>query len=90
MRGGGEIDWCGSPIAGCNDRMSDKESVGPAFRLHQNTFYPRPSEIQKENKMFAKIKCIEFLKSSWFQFELYYYTYYEILSKVTLICNINM
>lgn len=40
--------------------------------------------------MFAKIKCIEFLKSSWFQYELYYYTYYEILSKVTLICNINM
>ncbi len=34
----GETDWCGSPIAGCNDLMSDKEGVSRAFTLQQNTF----------------------------------------------------
>lgn len=53
----GETDWCGSPRAGCNDLMSDKEGVSQAFTLQQSTSKTLRNRVQ-EKEIFAKVDCI--------------------------------
>lgn len=47
-------DWCGSPIAGCSDLMSDKGCGNRAFALQQDSLYLKASEIE-----FRRMKLLQ-------------------------------